>query len=311
MPRTKLPGLLLFALVAMLCTAPRARADDPKVTFDAKPGRVEVSIGSQVVATYIYNDTKTLRPYFEYLKTPGGIQVTRNHPPVAGKDAADHPDMHRGLWLAFGDIAGNDFWRNKGPRVVHERFVENPTAGNGRGVFAVINRYVVGDQTLCRETTRYTFLTRPTGYVIFWDSTFTAARDDVGFGTQEEMGLGVRVATPITVKTGNGHITNSLGRTNEKGTWGHAAEWCDYTGTIDGRQVGVTLMADPAAERKPWFHSRDYGVLVANPTGPRAGAPDRLTLARGQTLRMRFAVLVHEGTVDIAREYGALRESFH
>jgi hypothetical protein len=287
------------------------RADDPKVAFDAKPGRVEVSIAGEVVATYVDNDSKTLRPYFEHLKTPSGIQVTRTHPPVTGKDAIDHADMHPGLWLAFGDIAGNDFWRNNGPRVVHERFVENPTGGNGRGGFTVENRYVVGDQTLCRETTRYVFLTRPNGYAIIWNSTFTAERDSVWFGTQEEMGLGVRVATPITVKMGSGRITNSLGQTNEKGTWGHAAEWCDYSGTIDGRQVGVTLMADRAAERKPWFHSRDYGVLVANPTGPRAGAPDRVPLARGETLRMRFAVLVHEGTVDLAREYGALREFFH
>ena len=30
------------------------------------------------------------------------------------QDLDDHPTMHPGLWLAFGDINGADFWRNKG-----------------------------------------------------------------------------------------------------------------------------------------------------------------------------------------------------
>ena len=53
------------------------------------------------------------------------------------------------------------------------------------------------------------------------------------FGTQEEMGLGVRLATPLTVKSGNGRITNSVGGTNEKGTWGQAADWCARLINVD------------------------------------------------------------------------------
>ena len=69
--------------------------------------------------------TRILRPYFCNVHAPGGIQVTRNHPPVAGQDATDHDTMHPGLWLAFGDINGQDFWRNKG-RIEHVRFTEPP-----------------------------------------------------------------------------------------------------------------------------------------------------------------------------------------
>jgi hypothetical protein len=285
---------------------------EQKIGFDANPGRVEVSLGRQVIATYVYNDPKTHRPFFEHLRTPSGVQVTRNHPPVAGKDAPDHADMHPGLWLAFADIAGSDFWRNKGPRVEHERFAAEPASDQGGGSFAVINRYVNGDKILCRETARYTFIPRPAGYLILWDSTFTAGADPCWFGNQEEMGLGVRVATPIAVKGGSGRITNSHGGIDEQGTWGKQADWCDYSGVIEGRRVGVTLMNDPSLQSKPWFHSRDYGVIVANPTGPRAGLPERTPLAAKTPLRMRFAVLVHEGVeqipAEVAREYANLPE---
>jgi len=299
---------------ALALSAGAALAQKGDVKFAAEPGRVQVSIGNQVIATYVYQDNKTLRPFFEHLKTPSGIQVTRNRPPVAGKDPVDHPDMHPGLWLAFGELSDHDFWRNKGPRVVHERFAAEPAGRGDRGSFAVVNRYEVDDKPICRETATYTVIARPNGLLILWDSTFKAEGDGQWFGSQEEMGLGVRVATPITVKGGNGRIQNSAGAVNEKGTWGKAADWCDYSGVIDRKRVGVTLMSDPAIgpARKPWFHSRDYGVVVANSFGPRAGAPDKLPLQADKPLRMRFAVFVHESPedapIDLAKEYSKLAE---
>ena len=308
----KLAGTFFLGIALALS----AGAQQGEVSFAAQPGRVQVKIGGQVIATYVYEDKKIQRPFFETLKTPDGIQVTRNHPPVAGKDPVDHADMHPGLWLAFGDLSGHDFWRNKGPRVVHERFAAEPTGGRDRGSFAVANRYEAGDKVLCRETATYTIIARPNGYFILWDSAFKAEGDGHWFGSQEEMGLGVRVATSISVKNGNGRIQNSAGAVNEKGTWGKAADWCDYSGMLARRHVGITLMSDPAIgpDRKPWFHSRDYGVVVANPFGPRAGGPDKLPLPADKPMRLRFAVFVHESPrdapVDLAGEYAKLAEVF-
>jgi hypothetical protein len=279
----------------------------PRVEFDAKPGRIAVRLDRQIIATYVYGDADIHRPYFEHLRTPDGIQVTRNYPPVAGKDPADHPHMHPGLWLAFGDISGSDFWRNKGPKVEHERFAQEPQAGEGKGSFAVVNRYVSGEKVLCRETMRCIILPRPAGYLIVWDSSFTAGADGLVFGSQEEMGLGVRLATPLSVKSGKGRITNSRDGVNEKGTWGMQAEWCDYAGTLEGRQAGITLMTDPESDHKPWFHTRDYGLMVANPFGPRAERPEKLEVNPHKALRLRFGILVHSSDVqrraDPAAEY--------
>jgi hypothetical protein len=197
--------------------------------------------------------------------------------------------MHPGLWLAFSDLGGHDFWRNKGPKVEQEKLTPMGSTG-----FETVNRYVDGTDTVARETNHISFALRPQGYLIIWDSALEPLVDGLYLGGAEEMGLGVRVATPIAVKKGKGHIHNSLKGADEKGTWGNAAEWCDYNGPIDDKQVGVTLMAHPANPNKTWFHSRDYGLLVANPSGERAGAPAKLPLEKGKPLHLRYGVYVHE-----------------
>src|SRR5688572_33265121 len=77
----KLAGTFFLGIALALS----AGAQQGEVSFAAQPGRVQVKIGGQVIATYVYEDKKIQRPFFETLKTPDGIQVTRNHPPVAGK----------------------------------------------------------------------------------------------------------------------------------------------------------------------------------------------------------------------------------
>ena len=86
-----------------------------------------------------------------------GIQVTRNSPPVPGKDLVDHADFHLGLWMAFGDTNGNDCWRLRA-HVRHEGFTEMPVGGPGRGIMTVRNAYMAqggtnGDsrEVVCRE----------------------------------------------------------------------------------------------------------------------------------------------------------------
>ena len=105
------------------------------------------------------------------------------------------------------------------------------------------------------------------------------------------------------------------GGVNEAGTWGKPADWCDYSGPLEGKHVGVTLMADPANPRKPWFHNRDYGLMVANSFGERAGAPKRLELQKGKPVRFRFGLLVHETKdapgVDLPAEYDAFVKSMN
>jgi hypothetical protein len=294
--------LFTAAVLMLSCLAP-ATAAERTVQFALQPDRLEIKVGDAPLATYVFRDDKILRPYFAHLRAPNGIQVTRNHPPIEGTDASDHDTMHPGLWLAFGDISGNDFWRNKA-KAEHVEFVAEPKATGPDGSFAVRNRYVRGNKTICEELCRVAVRSRDSGYWLVLDSRFSGP-EDFYFGDQEEMGLGLRVATPLAVKNG-GALLNSEGRSGEKQIWGRQADWCDYGGTIDGRPVGVTLIPDPANFRRAWFHARDYGFVAANPFGQQAftkGDKSRVEVRKGDSLRLRFAVRVHADPGDLTAAY--------
>jgi hypothetical protein len=306
-------GVLCLAVgFVVLGQADTSRAADlPNAGFQTVPGEICVTVSGKPVATYLYADEKIQRPYFAHVKSPGGTQVTRNHPPIAGKDRDDHGTMHPGIWMAFGDLDGEDFWRNKG-RVVHEEFVTEPTGGPGKGTFTVRNRYERTDgEPVCHETCRITLLVRPEGYLLVWDSTFSANREFY-FGDQEEMGLAFRVATSITVDNG-GTMRDSQGRENEKGIWGKTAAWCDYSGVVDDRRIGMTLMCHPKNFRPSWMHARDYGFIAANPFGRKAftgGEPSRVVVAPGERLRLRYGVLIHGGPQDASPDLEAAYEDY-
>src|SRR6185436_18224508 len=119
------------------------------------------------------------------------------------------------------------------------------------------------------------------------------------FGDQEEMGFGVRVATPLAEKNG-GAILTSEGLRGAKTSWGQTAAWSDYSGVIGNRAVGVALFAAPENFRPSWFHNRDYGLMVANSFGRKAftkGELSRVPVTKGQTFTMRGGFFIHSTPV--------------
>lgn len=289
---------LLTVLLGLLTLLPRAHAAPP-ISFARTDDRLEIRIGTRPFATYEFRDTKILRPYFAHVRAPDGAQVTRNHPPVADTDRTDHDTMHPGIWLAFGDLDGVDFWRNQGT-VEHVEFVENPTVTDGVGQFAVKNRYRDRDRFVCQELCRIRIEALTGCTRVVWDSTFSGDQP-FAFGDQEEMGLGVRVATPLAVING-GTLSNADGHKNEKQLWGKPSDWCDYSGMIAGQPAGIMLVPDPKNFRRSWFHARDYGFVAANPFGQKAftgGELSRVVVRPGESLRLRYAVAVHSGPVDL------------
>ncbi|WP_197531759.1 DUF6807 family protein [Posidoniimonas corsicana] len=268
------------------------------------PGRVALTAGGEPVITYVYQDEQISRPYFCDLFGPGGVRVSRNHPPIAGQDKADHPEYHPGLWLAFGELSGADNWRLKAP-VQHARMLQPPTVDGGVASLAVENRYAnpAGGEPLCSERCRYELHATPWGYLLTWDSTFYGDRP-FSFGDQEEMGLGIRMATPLRVESGGGlpdgtgRILDAKGRVNAAEVWGQTADWVDYSGVQDGQPAGVTLFCPPSNFRPTYFHARDYGYICANAFSTAAfklGPASRTEVKPGESLRLRYGVLLYAG----------------
>jgi hypothetical protein len=281
------------------------------VAFSASDGKLQISIGEKPFCTFVYEDEQILRPYFCEVRAPNGEQVSRNHPPIKGKDAEDHAAMHPGIWLAFGDLSGADFWRNKG-RVRFARLVQEPKGEAGAGSFVFENSYEAGGRSICTETCTISVAVRPHGYVLAWDSTFSPQDDDFYFGDQEEMGLGIRIATSLTAAQG-GTIRNSEGLLGEAQVWGKPSNWCQASGAVDGQQVGVVLMPHPENFRPSWFHARDYGLLVANPFGQNAftgGEKSRIVVGRGEKLRLRFGILVYRSPMDEPLDVAAAYQDY-
>jgi hypothetical protein len=207
--------------------------------------------------------------------------------------------MHPGIWLAFGDINGHDFWRN-GADIWHDKFIAEPEAGADGISFSVQNLYEAGGSTLCRDETSIRINSEKGAFVLQWDCRLIALDQALVFGDQEEMGLGFRVATPLAVRNG-GQIRNADERVNEKEIWGKPSTWCDYTGQVDGRHAGIALLPHPENPRPSRFHARDYGLLVANPFALKAfGEPDSdpVRVNAGESLRLRFQVVLHDGEWD-------------
>ncbi|MGE0756061.1 MAG: DUF6807 family protein [Pirellulaceae bacterium] len=289
--------------------------DEPlRIAFTVRDDRLEITAGTAPVATYVFRDPVIPRPYFAHLFAPGGLQVSRHHPPRPGVDATDHDKFHPGLWMAFGDLSGHDSWRLKAA-VRHVEFVTPPTGGPGRGTFGVVDRYCENereDEEICRATSHYTIVARPHGYLILLDTVFTSpAGKEFAFGDQEEMGVGIRVATPLAVKQG-GRMLDSEGRLNESQIWGKAAPWCDYSGRLNDHEAGILLMAAPDQFRVTRWHARDYGFLAANAFGNRVfklGEAQRTAVAANHSLQLRYGVLLHATPVgmplDLAAEFAA------
>lgn len=286
---------VLLVLAVAFGSVPNSAAGEPKWSVHEKPGVLELLDAGQPMGEFVFKDSQILRPHFRNLRAPGGLQVTRNQPPIEGQDADDHADMHPGVWLAFGDVSGQDFWRNKAS-IRHDRFLIAPQAKGDRLTFATQCTMLGSDgQELARQDSQFTLRQVKAGYLLTLDATFTPIADNFYFGDQEEMGLGARVASGITEK-GGGLIASSSGDKTAKATWGKAYDWCDYSGQVQKKHVGITLMTHPKNFRPSWWHNRDYGVFVANAFGRKAmnqGDVSRVEVKKGETLRLRYGVLLH------------------
>lgn len=295
--RLRYPLAVLLLAQMPIAIAADDNSKKPQFLVDEQSDRLRISLGETPVADFVYRDPDVRRPYFASVRTVGGIAVTRTHPPVEGVDAVDHPTMHPGIWLGFGSLGGEDFWRNKGT-IEHVKFVTPPRVEGNRLTFATESKLLASDgRMLGMMQNQFLLSAQSHNWRIDWEATFRDHPEPLAFGDQEEMGFGVRLATPLIEKNG-GTITNSTGLVTAARTWGQAAEWCDYSGAIEDRRVGITVVAGPDNFRESWWHNRDYGLMVANPFGRAAmkqGPASTVTVNPGESLPLRFVAIVHDG----------------
>ena len=273
-------------------------AAGPKVEFKYQPTGLQITIGGKPFASYYTGSTIIPRPYFANVMTPSGVQVTRTHPPVEDKDSMDHDTYHPGIWLTFAGINENDYWRLK-KKTEHEMFIGSPEGDAGKGTFTVSNFYLdAKDSTgnrIAHEICKYTILVRPNYYLLIYDSTISSDKSDIVFGDDQEYGLGVRIQTPVEERYG-GQILNADGLKGAKEAYGKASNWCDYSGVLNDTLIGMTVMPDPANFRPCWYHTRDYGLIAANPFGRKGvagGEKSEVLVKKGEKFHLGFGIAIY------------------
>jgi hypothetical protein len=271
--------------------------DQEALGYEKLPGGLKIMLRGRPMATFFHGNQNIRRPFFANVHGPEGTRLTRNYPPHSGKDATDHATMHPGLWLGFGDISGEDFWRNKATMSFEGTTIE-PTLKDGVLAFETRHSLNRADgRTLGNLHTVFSVRLVPSGGLVIWDTTILAGKKELVLGDQEEMGFGARMATEL-IETKGGIITQPNGKKSARGTWGQPANWTDYSGRVNGKHAGITLMASPSNFRQSWWHNRDYGLMVANPFGRAAmkqGGKSAVELKPGESLRLVFGAVLHEG----------------
>jgi len=275
-----------------------------EVCFSLKedPNQVVVLLDGRPVAAYCYAP-ELAKPYIAPLCLPSGRALTR---PVDGSVSVDHPH-HQGLFFAYGDVNGVDFWGNRGtlPQIRHVDFVARGVddAGRSATLEAVLHWVDRRGVTLLEERRKMRFFGVQDGFFIDFESRLEAV-EAVRFGDTKEGMFALRLADDLREKGGRGRFYSASGKRGAAAVWGTRDSWvCLAAGEGQGAVlVGIKPLGNSLG--RPFFwHVRDYGLFSVNPLGWAAFGADRddsdgfdrdIWLPAGNALKTGFRVVILE-----------------
>ena len=311
-------SMLVSTLQFSARLAPAEPEASAKVDLGRHDDRVTVTVEGEEFTTYRF--TGHDKPILYPLRAPGGVPLTRSWPiekGVAG-EPEDHPH-HESLWFTHGSVNGHDFWAPRahgagpdGP-IPHVEHVSIDRCESGEtAILETTSRWVDPDgNPVLTEHRTMIFSADETARSIEVTLELVADSGPVTFGDTKEGSFALRVRPALQPKDSNGSQGASGRLINSEGlvdgaAWGKRARWVDYSGTVDGKAYGIAMLDHPANLRHPtWWHAREYGLSGANPFGIHdfSGEPEGAgnhTIPTGETLVLRYLVVVHEGDAGAA-----------
>lgn len=301
------------------------------VSVKTAKDRIDFLIGGELATRYLVEGYS--KPVFWPIYAPGNIPLTRSWPldKSNAKEATDHVHQ-KSVWFCHGDVIpegleikqkikgveGIDFWSEaKGHGDIVCTHVGEPKAGKNSVQFFTKNEWRTSDGVkILDESRTVSFHDFGKARLIVLDIDLHASTFPITFGDTKEGSMGIRINDEIMIENkikgktemGKGKIQNAEGKVGEKECWGKISAWCDYSGPIGGKLVGLALLSDPKNSYPSCWHSRGYGLMAANPFGrAKSGFPamkgktDLVKMAKGDHLHFRFGILAHEGDADSGR----------
>jgi hypothetical protein len=279
---------------------------------------LEFFVGKELVARYNAGPDVP-KPYFFPVMAPGGLKVTRGVPPDKG-DATDHPHQ-TSAWFCHGDVIPEGIELNHKVKGVKGVDYWSIAPGHGKMVCVKVqfnsgaspvdtwNEWRTADDVKVLDEKR-TIALDPVegGYLFVLDIDLHASVCPITFGDTKEGSMGVRVPNAMTEKFGKGTLTNAEGKTGMKNIWGGQSNWCDYSGPVakgeDAAVAGIAIFDHPDNKPRACWHSRDYGLMAANPFGRKTAGfpavkdePKLVRLEKGEHLKLRYGLFLHKGDV--------------
>jgi hypothetical protein len=318
----------LFLTLLLLTTT--VSAQDAPCTIKKFGNILELKIGDQTVGRYLFDPSQP-RPHFHPLYSPDGKSLTRAYPMVKDVPGETKDHMHhRGCWVGHqivmldakepgGKPINANFWaevvnptqQQLGKQICTK--VEDPVHEPGHASIVTHNTWQTAAGTKMMEEKRTIHLVNlGTAQLIIFDIDFHATEGNITFGDEKDGFMAIRVADVMAEKAKKGGLLeNAEGKQHmgtgdnkdRKGCWGLHSAWVDYTGTLDGKPVGVTILDDPKNPIPACWHARDYGLLTANPFGRKGSkfpdaTGDVVKLKQGEHLKFRYGVLIHPGNAQ-------------
>ncbi len=280
-------NLLPMLYLIITCGLVSAGAAGQKVTAALDKDKIAVTIDGKLFTCYKFAADQKY-PYFWPVNGPlSGKSITT--------ETSDPYPHHHSLFFGCDHVNGGNYWQDvntrgqilsQGPKII--------TASGERIVLADTCLWKQPNKEPIIKDTRQITISAPsqTLRIIDFKVTMIPLVDIEILKTNHSL-FSARVMPELGVSSG-GTLINAEGQTGEKGTFGVASPWCDFSGTRDGVTEGLAILQNPGNRWFPskWF-TRDYGFFSPTPMYWLEG--DKLNLAKDEKLTLEYRVVVHAG----------------
>lgn len=285
-------GFLGILAVAFGLAGVGAHAGPLTVTAVLEKDAVTVNVDGKLFTVYKFSHDQKY-PYFWPVNGPAsGASVTT--------ESTEPYPHHHSLFFGCDRVNGGNYWQDVNTR--GQILSQGPKIVEGTGERVVFTDECLWERPrrdpVIRDTRRIT-ISAPDAAVRLID--FEIALEplvDIHIENTNHSLFSARMVPELSVQAG-GTLVNAEGKSGEKKTLGTPSAWCDYFGVRDGVTEGLAILDHPGNRWFPtkWF-TRDYGFFSPTPMHWLDGG--KLDIPKGETLTLRYRVVVHSGDTAAA-----------
>ncbi|MDP7017626.1 MAG: PmoA family protein [Pirellulaceae bacterium] len=298
--------LLSFVIIGVVCAPMAAETRAQQASKPFAPQRelawrkTDTSLallnGNKVVWQHVH-DKSIGKPYMR-IGMIDGTELTRPCPFPKDYLKTDHP-WHRALWWSWKWIDDVNYWENnqQGSEPVD---VSTKLNKDGSARIELVIAYHPPNEAPVLKERRIIRVSKPDTagtYLIDWQATFMPASKDVIFKQNSYGGLALRMAAEFSGdQTHTGPAWKFLKSDGEAIGTTHSARWMAYQGSAQNNQPAtLAIFAHPDNPRFPaWWQTREHYPYL----NPSFTCKEDYTLRSGETLTLRYGVLVQHGQVE-------------